>query len=382
MSGEVIGLPKFQLIRDFYDGLVGPFTNLKLDSASEKSLIDRLEQIGHLSGSQEVVDELEEIMGKARVDNIRCCKDGSLVVRYSYRKVGEALLANYADNGDLLAYTFVSDEVQPFEISATLCDDSDEYPKVTRWEDVVDFCWMCGSNQGCYVNIGESAGIYMWAWKEDGYECYVLSCMFGFNQHFWIDTKVSSRDEMVQSVKAYLQGGMSAFQASSGGWTASFSQLPKNQTLDLWQALRVECFRATRHGEPRIADTFKCFGFSPDKRIGHNLYLDVGVDCSSRRTVARVRKAAAGDRYLFTNYAGRQDDWIIDGYLALNGDKPSMRRLAEKLGKSPLANYWLRKARGLPLSNDPLPVVPRKPRVRPVDKRQMSLDLSSSDKVV
>ena len=229
MSGEVIGLPKFQLIRDFYDGLVGPFDWLKVDATLGEDLIERLGQIERSVDSEWFKKEIGEIISRAHVEKVRRCKDGSLVAHYSFGKDGETLLVRYSPLRQLIAYTFVADEPQPFEISAALCGDAPDAVDTTRWEDVVDFCWQCGDNEGCYVSIGSGKAFSsVWTLVEDGLENFHVSFMFGYDQCFQCEVVLTSREQMVGCMKAYLKSGMSAFQSSVKGWKSYLVVMPED----------------------------------------------------------------------------------------------------------------------------------------------------------
>lgn len=379
MKGEIRGFPKQQLIRDFNNELVGPFVEIARDDAFDKKLVLWLDQIGNGVANEVCQSKIEQIVFDAKVVEARRSADGMIVVEYLFRARAFKILAKFSGEGVLSAYTLVPSGERIDDVSATFFTDYER--DTTIADEIVEFCMGIRDNEGCHIGLGRNSlfSLGVWAFGEIGREWFDISCMFGSDEELWLEWHAESREDMLAVVKSYLNGGLGAAQ-SGREWFAHFAddcfdgQGHRIGCVDLCHSLRGDLCHAKLLGQAAVADSIEVVSSRFKDWDRHSLYANWTFGDESKYA-SYVKAIANRGREGFEGYEGVADDLVIDTYLAIRGDKPSMRRLARSIGRADLANYWHRKVDGLSASTDPLPDGTNKTLNGSADSRQLVLGL-------
>ncbi len=357
MNGEVKGMPKLQLLRDFFFELEGPYTVMKLPAAEIKERVVRLEQLtcgvrfGYFSAL------VEYFIKSARVISCRRYANDVELVRYivkTYRpqrdewSIGLQLVAKYSAVGELLAYTFDPVEKQPMEVWAWIAEgDPDNprkmhYPEFTaKWEDILDYAWSekdCGG-----VFVGEEGGdgsmISCWCSGKENGDFEVEWRPYGMEK-LGMAAETKSRAEMVDFIRRYMRGGLSEAQQCFA-WTPIYDRIG---TIEFADEALADVMRAKRSGQNEIVDTFRSLG------IGRIRYGSLFFSDKKPAELVRLIKRKWRDGSLPISEYPELCEWLVVFYLAVRGDKGLCKVLAghfKDKNDERLCNYW-RKRAGLP----------------------------------
>lgn len=218
MDGEVAGMPKFQLIRDFFWDLEGPYKVLALDDKGKAERVERIKALHGAATFEEYKPIIAEFIKYARIREVRRYQLGVEVVKYdvwSHTTLVEGwngpylIDVKYGQDGELVSYTFDPDEEVPFEVTATLVFDK-ETIETNRVEDILDFCCNMEFNTGMFLEEENgNAMIYVWNFGSEESPSFDLVWEWGGYEQLRMSASVTSRKSMVDFVKRYIRGGLS-----------------------------------------------------------------------------------------------------------------------------------------------------------------------------
>jgi len=351
MNGEVTGMPRLQLIRDFFCELEGPYTVIELTASAAKERIERLEllacgdRFGYFSAL------IEYFIESAKVLECRRYRTDVELVRYAVREylvqrnewsASRQLVVKYNAGGELLAYTFDPAERQPMEVWADICEGDPEnprkmhYPEQTvKWEDVLDFAW--GEKDGGGVLVAEDGGdascVSSWDVSKDDTERFSVEwwpCGF---ERLRMEATTESRKEMVEFLRKYMRGGLSEAQQCFV-WSPVYDRLG---TIEFADEAQADVMRAKRHGQDEVLDTFRLLGIGRVK-----CYSMLFEHKKAREIVSLIKNRAKDCDY---SHLDRSEyiPWLVLFYLAMRGDKDSCKKLAlhfKNQQNMRLCNYW------------------------------------------
>jgi len=379
MKGSVIGMPKLQLLRDFFCELEGPYTVVKLTAEAAKERVWRLESLscggrfGYLSAL------VEYFVASAKVVECRQYQNDVELVRYAVRAYfahrrdwsgQHQLVVKYNGAGELLAYSFDPAERYPMEIRADICEgDPDNprkmhYPKQTvRWEDVLDFAWGEKDGGGLFVAEDEGDGSYVICWdlsEEDRDRCSAEWCPYGLSG-LQMEAITESRGEMVDFLRKYMRGGLAEAQQCFA-WRPAYDRLG---TIDFVDEVTADLMRAKRKGQKEVLESF------PLLEIGRVGCCSMYYHNKNEKEIVRLIKKALKKGGL----PDSPNPLLVIFYLAVRGDKDSCKKLASlcwRRKEKQLCNYW-RKCAGL------AELKPRTPRPRKREpSNQLQFDFGAS----
>lgn len=384
MKGSVIGMPKLQLLRDFFCELEGPYTVLKLTAEAAKERVGRLEllscgdRFGYFSAL------VEYFVASAKVVECRQYQNDVELVRYAVRVYltqhrewsdRHQLVVKYNGTGELLAYSFDPAERYPMEIKADICEgDPDNprkmhYPEQTvRWEDVLDFAWGEKDGGGVFVFEDGGNGSYISCWEvgEEDQECFSIEwCPYLIGRLRMVAT-TKSRGEMVDFLRKYMRGGLAEAQQCFT-WRLSCDRLGAIEFVD---EVTADLMRAKRKGQKEILESF------PLLEIVRIDSCSMYYDNKNEKEIVRLIKKALKNGSLPDSENPMSIRLLVIFYLAVRGDRDSCKKLASLFWKrknKQLCNYW-RKCAGL------AELKPRTPRPRkrePSNQLQFDFDASA-----
>ena len=217
MDGEVTGMPKFQLIREFFLNLEGPYKVLAVDDNGKAERVGRLKALYSVATFEEYKPIIAEFIKTAKIREVRRYQLGIEVVKYNVWTYSPHLKewngpyvidVKYSQNGELISYTFDPNEEMPIEVTATLCA-SDDTIETNRVEDILDFCWNMEFNTGMFLEEENGhAMISVWNLSFNEKPCFGLEWMWGDYEWLRMSAEVTSRGAMADFVRRYFRGGL------------------------------------------------------------------------------------------------------------------------------------------------------------------------------
>lgn len=233
MTGVLEGMPKFQCARDFFLDLEGPYAVVRL---TRQELVERVGRLGQVTNAAEY-GFLSKIVGpdvhEGEVVECRRYQGGVELIRYviPYHEpdlppeLPCRLIVKFNQTGELMSYTFDTNEHHPLEIEADLIDGDPDNPRkmhfpkhTARWEDILDFAWTVDKGGIGLIEVGaDGPSVDGWHIKseqvEDGVEeSFEIGWMPTRNVMFRFATVVNSRKEFVDFLRRFLRGGLEAIQ--------------------------------------------------------------------------------------------------------------------------------------------------------------------------
>ena len=235
MKGEVIGMPKLQLLREFFSGLEGPCEVLKLDDKGKAERVERIKALSSVAVFEEYKPIIAGFIESAKVREVRRYRFGFEIVKYCVRTYYSdikqwgnpyVLDVKYSPGGELISYTFDPNEETPIELSATLCYD-DEIVETSSVKDIVDFCWNMGYNTGMFLgDENHSAEIQVWNLGSEESPCFDLEWMWGGHECLRMAAEVTSWGAMLDFVRRYIRGGLGEAQRGHE-WVSVYARAAK-----------------------------------------------------------------------------------------------------------------------------------------------------------
>lgn len=232
MDKRIGGLPKMRTISDFEGAIVGPFVAINRDSTFDEALIHGLAQIGEGVVHPDITAKVEKIIPLAAVEEAVRCANGSVVVKYSVKVRSYDIFAKFSDDGVLVAYTFRPKQERLVGTASAFIlqfkgeDDETVKSKV----DVIVACQSMEADEVGIISLDDEnwSAIDIYMQGKLGNEKFLLECLYGGDEEFWIESMAASREDMIKFVSAYLDGGMSAAQHGRV-WYAHWN--PNNELL-------------------------------------------------------------------------------------------------------------------------------------------------------
>lgn len=217
MDMGIVGLPKFQLLLEFFWNLEGPYKVLELDEAGRTERLGRLSVLRELVAFDEYKPIVEEIVKTAKIHEVRRYQSGVEVVKYNVWRCSSStkdwlgpymIDVKYGPDGGLVSYTFDSDERTPFLVKAMLID-GDLTAETSRVEDILDFCWNMKSDTGLFLEErDEDAMVHVWNIGSEEVPAFLLEWLWGGYERMRMYCRVTSLKSMVDFVKRYISGGL------------------------------------------------------------------------------------------------------------------------------------------------------------------------------
>ena len=222
MDGEVAGMPKFQLIRDFFLGLEGPYKVLSQDDKGKAERVGRLKSLHSVATFEEYKSIIAEFIKSAEIREVRSYQLGVEVVKYNTWNYVPSLEkwdgpyvidVKYSQNGELMSYTFDPNEKVPIEVTATLCA-KDNTIETNRIEDISDFCWNMEFDTGMFLEEENGhAMIHVWNIGSEESPSFDLEWSWGGHEYLRMSAVATSWESMADFVRRYIRGGLSNAQA-------------------------------------------------------------------------------------------------------------------------------------------------------------------------
>ena len=217
MDGEVAGMPKFQLIRDFFLDLEGPYKVLVLDDKGKAERVGRLKALHSVATFEAYKSIIAEFIKSAEIREIRRYQSGIEVVKYNVWSYLPSLEkwngpyvvdVKYDPTGELVSYTFDPNEKVPIVVTATLCA-RDGTVETNRIEDIWDFCWNMEFNTGMFLEEENGhAMIHVWNLSSEESPSFDLEWVWGGHERLRMSADVTSWKSMADFVRRYIRGGL------------------------------------------------------------------------------------------------------------------------------------------------------------------------------
>lgn len=226
-SEAINGMPKLQLLRDFFLDLEGPYKTIELDEFGNARRIAQLSMLAAVAAFDDFKAIVKVFRQTARIREVRCYNHGIEVVKYDVwledgrkRLYGPGLLdVKYGPEGELVSYTFDPAERTPMDVEALLHDDT----VLNRVEDILDFCWNMKSDEGMFVQEVDGMGaIHVWNIGEEDAPRYSLEWIWGREERLRMGCIVTSASAMMDFVRRYIISGLSAAQQGLK-WTSVYA---------------------------------------------------------------------------------------------------------------------------------------------------------------
>ncbi len=240
MDGEVTGMPKLQLILDFFSGLEGPYKVLALDDKGKAERVERLNALYSVATFEEYKPIIAEFIKTARIREVWRYQSGVEIVKYnvwtyySHSKMwgGPYVIdVKYSPDGEFVSYTLDPNEGETIEITATLCD-SEDTSETSRIVDILDFCWNMEFNTGMFLEEGNGhAMISVWNFGSEETPSFDLEWMWGSYEWLRMSAEVKSWGAMFDFVRKFIRIGLGEAQRGHE-WKSPHTLLEEQERKD------------------------------------------------------------------------------------------------------------------------------------------------------